>query len=308
MMDGYEMKGANPLVSVIVPTFNSSKTIDICLDSVRRQTYPDIELIVIDKHSTDDTAARALEYGAELLLTTELRSNARNIAARESKGDFLVFLDSDITLTERVIEECVEKVKRRRPRNNIPEAIVGEGSGQGAAPLRHYATSGTTQSSPRFMSKRVFEEAGGFNAFYEGQEDWDLRERIFEKGYKACRIQALTMHHEGRVRLIRRLQKNTITLRPLKYMRDTRGRRSDRSLFEDGLLRNIGTLAKDPVHAVGFVLMKTLETVVSAAGIVNTRYKNQRMSMSRHKNEGSRYRRDRIFRKPYLRGAERRGP
>ncbi|MEK7679800.1 MAG: hypothetical protein AAB356_06385 [Deltaproteobacteria bacterium] len=38
-------------------------------------------------------------------------------------------------------------------------------------------------------------------------------------------------------------------------------------------LRNIGTLAKDPVHAAGFVLMKALETLVSAAGNVNTRYK-----------------------------------
>lgn len=277
MMDGYEMKGANPLISVIVPTFNSSKTIDICLDSVRRQTYPDIELIVIDKHSTDDTAARALEYGAELLLTTELRSNARNIAARKSKGDFLVFLDSDITLTERVIEECVEKVKKEGALViTFPEAVVGEGYWARCRALEALCYIGDDSiEAPRFMSKRVFEEAGGFNAFYEGQEDWDLRERIFEKGYKAARIQALTMHHEGRVRLIRRLQKKYYYSETLfKYMqRYKRTTVRQVPFLRTAYLRNIGTLAKDPVHAAGFVLMKTLETVVSAAGIVNTRYK-----------------------------------
>ncbi len=265
-----------PIVSVIVSTFNSSKTIDICLESVRKQSYPNIELIVIDKYSTDDTVERAKKYSAQILYTRELRSVARNIAAERAKGEFLVFLDSDITLSEHVIEECIEKVNQGALVITFPEIIVGEGFWAKCRELEALCYLGDDAiEAPRFMSKRVFEEAGSFNMIYEGQEDWDLRERIFEKGYKAFRIKALTMHHEGRVSLINRLRKKYYYSETLRFFILRYKGRTVRQIpfFRKAYFKNLNILIKDPIHTLGFIVMKTLETLVSTTGILITRYK-----------------------------------
>lgn len=265
-----------PIVSVIVPTFNSSKTIDICLESVRNQSYPKIERIVIDKYSTDDTVEKAKRYGVKILYTTELRSVARNIAAKEAKGDFLIFLDSDITLSEKVVEECIEKVNQGALVVTFPEIIVGEGFWAKCRALEALCYLGDDAiEAPRFISKGVFEEVGGFDKMYEGQEDWDLRERIFERGYRTNRIKALTMHHEGRVSLIKRVRKKyyySETL--LKYI----GRYKTKTIRQIPFLReayfkNLRILLKDPIHMLGFVVMKTMETLASTTGMVIAKYK-----------------------------------
>lgn len=265
-----------PLVSVIVPTFNSSRTIDICLRSVKGQSYPNIEVIVVDKHSTDDTVERVKAYDVQILYTRELRSVARNIGAERARGEFLVFLDSDITLSEKVIEECIERVNEGAEVITFPEVIVGVGYWAKCRALEALCYLGDdTIEAPRFMSKRVFEEVGGFDKLYEGQEDWDLRERIFQKGYKAFRINALTMHHEGRVSLIGRIRKKyyySETL--LKYIQRHKARTVRQIPFlRESYFRNLKILLSDPVHASGFVVMKTLETLLSAVGMVVAKYK-----------------------------------
>jgi glycosyltransferase involved in cell wall biosynthesis len=52
----------NPLVSLIIPTYNSSKTIEDCLKSIKNQNYENIELIVVDNNSKDNTKEIALKY------------------------------------------------------------------------------------------------------------------------------------------------------------------------------------------------------------------------------------------------------
>lgn len=265
-----------PLVSVIVPTFNSSKTIDICLESVKNQSYSNIELIVIDKHSTDDTTERAKRHGAQILYTKELRSIARNIGTEKAQGEFLIFLDSDITLSEKVVEECIEKVNQGAQVITFPEIIIGEGYWARCRALEALCYLGDDSiEAPRFMSKKVFEEVGGFDKVYEGQEDWDLRERIFERGYRAIRIKALTMHHEGRVCFVGRIRKKyyySETL--LKYIQKYKSRTVRQvPFFREAYFRNLRLLANDPIHALGFIVMKTSETLVSTVGMGIAKYK-----------------------------------
>ncbi len=81
---------SNGLGSVIVPTKNPAGTIEMCLRSIKEQTYPDIEIIVVDNYSEDGMAEIAGKYGAEVLLKDSERSEARNYGADTSKGDYLV--------------------------------------------------------------------------------------------------------------------------------------------------------------------------------------------------------------------------
>lgn len=95
-----------PLVSINIPTYNSEKTLDECLSSVKNQTYKKIEIIIIDSDSTDRTIEIAKKFSAEIL-TAESLAMARKTGVEESKGKYIFLLDSDQVLEPNVIEECV---------------------------------------------------------------------------------------------------------------------------------------------------------------------------------------------------------
>lgn len=98
-----------PLVSVIIPTFNSGGTLEKCLRSISNQTYKNIEIIIVDKFSNDGTKEIAKKYTKKIFEKCPERSTQRNYGAHKSRGKYLLFIDSDMELTKRVIEECVKK-------------------------------------------------------------------------------------------------------------------------------------------------------------------------------------------------------
>ena len=87
-----------PLVSVILPTFNRAWTIRSAIDSVLDQDYPNIELIVIDDGSTDNTPELLEPYLDRMTVIHQVNkgvSAARNAGIKKSKGAFVALLDSD---------------------------------------------------------------------------------------------------------------------------------------------------------------------------------------------------------------------
>ncbi|MEM4731518.1 MAG: glycosyltransferase [Candidatus Aenigmatarchaeota archaeon] len=69
---------SKPLVTIIVPTFNSEKTLQLCLESIRKQTYKNIEVIVVDNYSTDSTVSVAKKYDAKVIQVRGERARAKN--------------------------------------------------------------------------------------------------------------------------------------------------------------------------------------------------------------------------------------
>jgi len=94
------------LVSINIATYNSEKTLKKCLDSVRSQTYKNIEIIIMDSYSKDRTLDIAKSYGARIVFASTL-AMARKIGADTSNGEYIFLLDSDQILDKNVIEECV---------------------------------------------------------------------------------------------------------------------------------------------------------------------------------------------------------
>lgn len=87
-----------PLVSVIIPTFNSFGFLIEAVDSALAQTYQAIEIIVVDDGSTDDSAQVAARYGDRIRYIRQDNqgpSGARNTGIRNSRGRFIAFLDAD---------------------------------------------------------------------------------------------------------------------------------------------------------------------------------------------------------------------
>lgn len=86
-----------PLVSVIIPCFNYGRYLPDALDSVRAQDYPNVEVIVVDDGSADNTKEVCDKYPEVKYVyqTNQGLSAARNTGIRESAGEFLIFLDAD---------------------------------------------------------------------------------------------------------------------------------------------------------------------------------------------------------------------
>ena len=87
-----------PRFSVVIPAFNAEKTLARAIESVRAQSWPAHEIIVVDDGSTDASAEVAAAFGAEVRLLRQANSGvsaARNAGAMAATGDWLAFLDAD---------------------------------------------------------------------------------------------------------------------------------------------------------------------------------------------------------------------
>ncbi|WEG13390.1 glycosyltransferase family 2 protein [Pullulanibacillus sp. KACC 23026] len=104
-------------VSVIIPNFNAADFISDCINSVLKQTYSNIEIIVVDDGSTDNSWNIILDFKVKhknILVTRQVNSNAsiaRNRGIDMANGDYILFLDSDDILYKSAIEILVHKIK-----------------------------------------------------------------------------------------------------------------------------------------------------------------------------------------------------
>lgn len=96
-----------PLVSVTIPALNSASVIGECLASVKSQSYPNIETVVIDSRSTDRTSEIAASYGANVIEYDGRLLGARQQGLVHSRGEFVLLLDSDQILERTAIERAI---------------------------------------------------------------------------------------------------------------------------------------------------------------------------------------------------------
>ena len=103
-------------VSIIVPVYNVEDCLSYCVDSLRQQTYKNIEIILVDDGSTDSSGEICDQYAREddrikvLHIENGGLSNARNTGVKESSTDWIVFIDSDDYYDHRAIE-CLVKLR-----------------------------------------------------------------------------------------------------------------------------------------------------------------------------------------------------
>jgi glycosyltransferase involved in cell wall biosynthesis len=114
-----------PLVSIIVPTYNRSRLLVEAINSALNQTYRQVEVIVVDDGSPDDTPAVAAQFGGRIQYICQQNagvSAARNRGFSESKGEFVCFLDDDDVYFEDKIALQVDALLRH------PDTPVANGN------------------------------------------------------------------------------------------------------------------------------------------------------------------------------------
>ena len=108
------------LVSVTIANWNSSQYIINCLRSIKLQKYSNIEIIIVDNNSADDSLARINKYAAENNMNITIIKNNKNVgfskahnqAIMKSKGEYVLVLNFDVYLSEHFIESMVQEIRR----------------------------------------------------------------------------------------------------------------------------------------------------------------------------------------------------
>jgi glycosyltransferase involved in cell wall biosynthesis len=251
-----------PLVSIIIPTYNSSRTIAQCLESIQNQTYKKLETIIVDRHSTDKTLQIARKFKAQVYTQNTERSEAKNFGCKKARGEFVFFIDSDMELAPKVVEECVRLcVDRKFDAVMVLEKTVASGFLAKCRKLERelYDTDPNFFLMPRFFRKDTFLELHGFDEDLFCGEDFDLARRCECHGYRIGMAASPIKHLEGKVYLKRVVLKayyygqSLIPFFSKKPMLVLRGYSPTRFFW------NVKRLIKQPACLIGIFTLKLFE-------------------------------------------------
>lgn len=137
------------LVSVVIPCFGQAQFLGDAIESVLQQTYTDVEVIVVNDGSPDNTAEVASRYRVRYLEQPNAGlAAARNVGLRECRGEFVVFLDAD----DRLLPDAL-RINSERLKTDARLAFVAGAS-------RYIARDGTPINTdpPRFPSSEAYAE------------------------------------------------------------------------------------------------------------------------------------------------------
>lgn len=201
----------NPLVSIIMPTYNSSKTIAQSVQSVLKQTYENWELIVVDNNSEDDTINIVKAYDDSRIFVyynenKGIIANGRNYGIRQARGAWIAFLDSDDLWTNAKLSTCVSlsgnydlvyhklqkfKITSNNSLETYGATVIKNLERHPEEVLRQNGPCLTTSSV--LLRREVFSSTGKFDEDPNvvGGEDYDLWLRIACKGYRFRYIQKI---------------------------------------------------------------------------------------------------------------------
>lgn len=202
----------NKLVSVVIPNYNYARYVGAAIESVLRQTYSPVEIVVVDNGSTDNSLAVLEKFGNKIrLIAQENRGQAgsRNRGVAEAKGEFIAFLDADDLWKPDKLEKqmhcfedpevalvycSVERVDAELKRLGISTA---EKSGW---LLRDFALSPAAViqggESTAIVRKSALEAAGEFDARLSISTGWDMWRRIACRGKIAAVAEPLTLYRQ----------------------------------------------------------------------------------------------------------------
>lgn len=199
-----------PLVSVVITTKNEEKNIGNCLKSIVKQTYKNIEIIVVDNYSIDKTKEISLKYTNQFFEKGSERSAQRNYGAEKSHGKYYLYLDADMILSADVIKECVSQLENNQDIIGlyIPEIIIGNGFWSKVRRFERSFYNGTVIDCVRFIPLKEFLAVKGFDQSLTGPEDWDFDKKIRQMG-KVDIIKSEIYHNESEFNLKNYLDKKT---------------------------------------------------------------------------------------------------
>ncbi len=186
------------LVSVLIPTLNSGRTLERCLQSVKAQTHGPLEVLVLDGGSSDNTTDIGDAMGASVYSLMGLgMAAATNCGIQLSRGSYVLRLDSDVLLSPTTIEECVS-VSRQSNLDALCVYWAPDPSVSYWAKVKRFEAecyrSALFPRGARFFRREAIEGIGGFNPNLVTGEDYDVYNRLVARGFRVGSIKSVDTH------------------------------------------------------------------------------------------------------------------
>lgn len=266
-----------PLVSVVVPTRDSARTLNACLSSVRRQTHRPLELIVVDNASSDATRTIAERWADVVDQAGPERSAQRNRGIELAQGSWILWIDSDMVLAPEVVAASIAAAEHGNAvAVSIPEQTVGPGFWTACRALeRECYLDDPSLFNPRLIRKDYLVSIGAFDEAMSGPEDADLRLRMHRDGAALAHSGAFIYHDEGRLTLRNVLRKRYyygLSLPSFAASHPGAVGTQARATV-DAFVRHRGLLARHPAHALGLMSLRAAEALAYATGAWRGRHR-----------------------------------
>lgn len=246
-------------VGVIVPTRNSERTLAACLKAIRGQDVP-CEIVVVDNHSTDRTAAIASELADRVEVRGPERSAQRNFGAALLRTRVVGFVDSDMVVSPQVARQALDSIDAGAAGVIVPEDSFGEGPWAAVRRFERSFYDGDDHvEAARFFDRAIFERIGGFDESLNAGEDWDLTIRVRQVG-NVARVVARIGHDDGRISYRQACVKKASYAEGIQAFAAKNGWSALRSALDRPYLRQPWRLVdRHPLLGVGVVALKVGE-------------------------------------------------
>lgn len=184
------------LVSVIVPVYNRAKLVGKTLDSILEQTYPDVEIVVVNDGSTDDSLSVLEDYKSKfperIILVDQQNTGqvrARNNGIQKARGEFIAFLDSDDTWEKEKLALQVPLFKQNvglvysaiyevDENGSVTKLVPCEQDVKGRKAYEHLLIRNRMTGGTVVVTRKAVETVGLFDETFKAAENWDLWIRI----------------------------------------------------------------------------------------------------------------------------------
>lgn len=210
-------------LSIVIPTYNEEKHLPILLESIKKQNFKDYEIVVGDD-STDNTPNVARKYGCRVVDGRGTVESARNSGAEAAKGEYLLFLDSDVVLTQNYLSSAIAEFEKKGLGIAITQIVPIEGE-----KIDNFLFGFANSFEKLFETikphgagccgiltkKSLHEKVGGFDESMDFGEDTDYIERIGRiSRFRVLRkprllVSARRLGKEGRMKFIKKYIKST---------------------------------------------------------------------------------------------------
>jgi glycosyltransferase involved in cell wall biosynthesis len=269
------MVDEHPLVSVIVPTFNNQLTIAACLESIRSQSYENLEVIVVDNFSTDLTFAIASRYQEKVTLHGDERSEQANFGVGMATGEYVLRMDADLVLDPSVVEECVKVALGGFDAVEVHNSPDPEISWIARARRFEYdlLRGDARRISARFVKRELYLAVGGLDPSLIAGEDYDFQNRLDRHGAKVGYIQAQSISISEPTSIVRMARKH------FRYGRQSvqfhtaadktkSGQLDGNSILQKLYFRKWREYVREPVSASLFVAYFVIKVAAGGSGYV----------------------------------------
>lgn len=196
-----------PLISVVIPTYNRKFALLKAIDSVLKQTYTKIEIIIVDNGSSDGTeeiVKKIKDNRIKYFFMKNLGANpARNLGIKKSQGNYIAFLDDDDEWIENKLEKQLERIKTneeiglvytgkkiRYIQDNLEYQSIPKSNNQNIY-MQNFV--GTTSSV--LIKRNLLESVKGFDCSLPALQDYELWIRLSKITKFSCIKEALVIYN-----------------------------------------------------------------------------------------------------------------